>query len=502
MPVYSEAKQKIETSGFQLSRPELLLDRAFIGGEWRQSGERREFQVLNPADSSLLSEVPDCGASDAAAAVDAAERAFAEWRLTTAKERSRIMKSWFRLVLQNQEDLAKLISLEEGKPLAESRGEVAYGAAFIEWFAEEAMRAYGEVIPETVRGRKLIVVKEPVGIVATVTPWNFPLAMLTRKLAPALAAGCVVVAKPAEDTPLSALAVASLAAEAGVPAGVINIVTASRQRTPEVVDTWMRDSRVRKISFTGSTAVGKHLLRASADTLKRVSLELGGNAPFIVFDDADLDAAVTGAIASKFRNTGQTCVCANRLLIQDGVFDAFSEKLAAAVDKLRVGSAWENDVQQGPLINDRALAKVQEHLSDALSKGARIVTGGKRHSRGKNFFEPTILVDVTGQMKCAQEETFGPVAPLFRFHDEAEAIRLANATSSGLAGYFYSRDLARVWRVASALECGMIGINEGVFSTEVAPFGGVKESGIGREGAREGLHEYENLKYLCMGGLN
>src|SRR5579875_1992271 len=502
MPVYAETQEAAQISGFQLNRPALLRSRSFVAGEWCEARERQEFPVLNPADSSLLSNVPDCGPADALAAVDAAERAFSDWRSTTAKERSRLLKAWFRLVTDNQDDLAKLISLEEGKPLTESRGEVAYGAAFIEWFAEEAKRSYGEVIPETVRGRKLIVVKEPVGIVATVTPWNFPLAMLTRKLAPALAAGCTVVAKPAEDTPLSALAVAALAAEAGLPPGTLNIVTASRRRTPEVVDAWLRDPRVRKISFTGSTAVGKHLMRASADTLKRVSLELGGNAPFIVFDDADLDAAVTGAIASKFRNTGQTCVCANRLLVQDRVYDAFSQKLAAAVEKLRVGPAWENEVQQGPLINDRALAKVEDHLSDALSKGARIVTGGHRHARGGNFFEPTILADANAQMKCACEETFGPVAPLFRFQNEDEAIRLANATSSGLAGYFYSRDLARVWRVASALECGMVSINEGIFSTEVAPFGGVKESGIGREGARQGLNEYENLKYICMGGLS
>jgi succinate-semialdehyde dehydrogenase / glutarate-semialdehyde dehydrogenase len=391
--------------------------------------------------------------------------------------------------------------LEQGKPLQESRSEVLYGASFIEWFAEEAKRAYGEIIPETVRGRKLLVLKEPVGIAAAITPWNFPIAMLTRKLGPALAAGCTVLAKPAEDTPLSALAVALLAEEAGLPPGVINVVPASRERTPAVVDVWLKDARVRKISFTGSTVVGKHLMRESADTLKRVSLELGGNAPFIVFDDADLDKAVEGAIASKFRNSGQTCVCANRILVQDRVFDAFAEKLAAAVARLKVGAAWEEGVEQGPLINDRALAKVEQHLNDAVSKGARVLTGGKRHSRGGTFFQPTVVAGATPEMKLANEETFGPVAPLFRFNDENEAISLANATPFGLAAYFYARDLGRVWRVATALECGMVGVNEGIISTEVAPFGGVKESGFGREGARQGLDEFLNVKYVAMGGL-
>lgn len=394
-----------------------------------------------------------------------------------------------------------MISLEEGKPLQESRSEVLYGASFIEWFAEEAKRAYGEIIPETVRGRKLLVLKEPVGIAAVITPWNFPIAMLTRKLGPALASGCTVLSKPAEDTPLSALAVAMLAEEAGIPPGVINVVPASRERTPEVVNVWLKDPRVRKISFTGSTVVGKHLMRESADTLKRISLELGGNAPFLVFDDADLDKAVEGAIASKFRNSGQTCVCANRILVQDRVFDAFGEKLAAAVARLKVGAAWEDGVEQGPLINDRALAKVEQHLEDAVSKGARVLTGGARHARGGTFFQPTVVAGATPDMKLANEETFGPVAPLFRFKDEQEAIRLANATPFGLAAYFYARDLGRVWRVATALECGMVGVNEGIISTEVAPFGGVKESGFGREGARQGLDEFLNVKYVAMGGL-
>jgi succinate-semialdehyde dehydrogenase/glutarate-semialdehyde dehydrogenase len=403
--------------------------------------------------------------------------------------------------MANQEDLARIISLEEGKPLTESRGEVAYGAAFVEWFAEEAKRAYGEVIPENVRGRKLIVVKEPVGVVAAVTPWNFPVAMLTRKVAPALAAGCAIISKPAEDTPLSALAVAKLAQEAGVPAGVLNIVTASRERTPAVVEQLLKDTRVRKLTFTGSTAVGKLLLRQSADTLKRVSLELGGNAPFIVFDDADVDAAVSGAMAAKFRNTGQTCVCANRILVQSRIYDAFAEKMAAAVSRLRVAPATQPDAEQGPLINERALKKVEDHLSDAVAQGGRILIGGKRHPAGPMFFEPTVIANATSAMKLAGEETFGPIAPLFRFENEADAIRLANDTPFGLAAYFYARDIGRVWRVAAALEAGMVGINEGIVSTEVAPFGGVKESGIGREGAREGLEEYQNLKYLCMGGL-
>jgi succinate-semialdehyde dehydrogenase / glutarate-semialdehyde dehydrogenase len=485
----------------KLQREDLIVNRAMIGGARVAASDGGCFAVTNPADGSQIACVPDCGAAEAQAAVDAAERAFGEWKLRPAKERAGVLKAWFAALIANQEDLARLISLEQGKPLSESRGEVAYGASFVEWFAEECKRSYGEVIPETVRGRKLLVVKEPVGVCAAITPWNFPLAMLTRKIAPALAAGCAVVAKPAEDTPLSALAVAALAEEAGVPAGAINIVTASRGRAPEVAEAWMRDSRVRKISFTGSTAVGKRLMAQSAETLKRVSLELGGNAPFLVFDDADLDAAVKGAMISKFRNTGQTCVCANRILVQDGVYDAFAEKLAAAAIRLRIGPAESGDSEQGPLINQRAVTKVEEHLGDALAKGARVVTGGKRHALGATFFEPTVLTGVTPAMKIANEETFGPVAPLFRFADEAEAIRLANATPFGLAAYIYARDVGRIWRMSEALEYGMVSVNEGIFSVEVAPFGGVKESGFGREGARQGLEEYQNLKYICMGGL-
>jgi succinate-semialdehyde dehydrogenase/glutarate-semialdehyde dehydrogenase len=489
----------------QLNRPELVVTAALINGRWIAASGDATFDITNPANGSKIAQVSDCGASEAIDAVNAAHAAFAPWRARPAKERAQLLKRWFELLMAHQEDLARLISLEQGKPLTESRGEVAYGAAYVEWFAEEAKRAYGDVIPEPVRGRKLVVVKEPVGVVALITPWNFPLAMLSRKIAPALAAGCTVVAKPAEDTPLTALAIASLAQEAGIPAGVINIVPASRAQAGVVVDAWLADARVRKLSFTGSTAVGKHLARGCAETLKRVSLELGGNAPFIVFEDADLDAAVTGVIASKFRNSGQTCVCANRIFVQASVYDAFADKLATAVARLRVGAATEGEFDQGPLINERAVVKVEEHVQDALSKGARILTGGKRAAagiaKGGHFFEPTVLTGVTTGMRIASEETFGPVAPLFRFDTEADVIVQANSTPFGLAAYFYARDIGRIWRVADALEVGMVGINEGAISTEMAPFGGVKESGYGREGSRYGLDDYTAIKYLCMGGL-
>ncbi len=486
----------------ELGRPELILTSALIEGKRVQATSGLKLDVRNPATGARIAAVPDCGADEARAAVAAAAAAFPDWKARTAKERSAILKRWFALMIENQEDLAKLISMEQGKPITESRGEIAYSAGYVEWFAEEAKRAYGEVIPEPVRGRKLIVVKEPVGVVATITPWNFPLAMLARKVAPAVAAGCTVVSKPDAATPLSALAFAALGEEAGLPPGVFNVVPAGRDHDAEVVGEWMRSSAVRKVSFTGSTAVGKHLMRQSADTLKKLSLELGGNAPFLVFDDADLDAAVSGAIAAKFRNSGQTCVCANRILVQDSIYDAFAEKLATATAKLRVGPASQPDAEQGPLIHERALAKVEQHLQDALAHGARVLTGGRRHSLGHNFFEPTVLADVTPAMKIAHEETFGPIAPLFRFHDEEEAIAMANDSPFGLAAYFYARDIGRIWRIAAALQAGMVGINEGIISTEVAPFGGVKESGFGREGSRHGLDEYMNLKYLCMGGLN
>ncbi len=485
-----------------LIRPELILNGALIGGERWSASDGRTLAVRNPATGATITAVPDCGAAEARSAVEAASSAFPEWKSRTAKERSAVLKRWFALMIENQEDLAKLISMEQGKPMTESRGEIAYSAGYVEWFAEEAKRAYGEVIPEPVRGRKLIVTKEPVGVVATITPWNFPLAMLARKVAPAVAAGCTVVSKPDAATPLSALAFAALGEQAGLPPGVFNVVPASREHDPEVVGEWMQSSLVRKVSFTGSTAVGKHLMRQSANTLKKLSLELGGNAPFLVFDDADLDAAVAGAIAAKFRNSGQTCVCANRILAQDKVYDAFAEKLAEAAAKLRVAPASQPDAEQGPLIHERALAKVEDHLRDALAHGAKLLTGGHRHPLGHNFFEPTVLAEVTPAMKIAREETFGPVAPLFRFHGEAEAIAMANDSPFGLAAYFYARDIGRVWRIAAALQAGMVGINEGIISTEVAPFGGVKESGFGREGARQGLDEYLNLKYLCMGGLS
>ncbi len=479
----------------------LLFTQNLIGGHPVPSSTGRTFNILNPADGSLIAHVPDSGTEDAKAAVEAALGAYADWKARTGKERGNILRAWFQLLMKNQEDLARLIAAEVGKPLAESRGEVAYAASFVEWYAEEAKRTYGEVIPETLRGRKLFAVKEPVGVVALVTPWNFPMAMVTRKAAPALAAGCTVVVKPAEDTPLSALATAQLALDAGLPAGALNIVTASRPRTPEVVDQWLQDFRVRKISFTGSTPVGKHLMRASADTLKRVSLELGGNAPFIVFDDADLDAAVAGAMICKFRNTGQTCVCANRMFVQAGVYHAFAAKFKTAVEKLRVGAALEGDFDIGPLINQRGLAKVEEHLADAIAKGGTVITGGQRHAKGGCFFEPTIVTGATTEMKFAQEETFGPLAPLFQFETEAEVLALANSTKFGLAAYFYSRDIGRCWRMASALEFGILGVNEGIISTEVAPFGGVKESGLGREGGRQGIDEFLSTKYICMGGL-
>ncbi len=485
----------------RLDRNDLIVAHAWIDNQRVPSSDGGTFSVENPADGSVIATVADCGAAEAQAATEAAHRAFACWRKLLAKERAQHLQAWLAMVRENQEDLARLISLEQGKPFAESRGEVAYGAAYIEWFAEEAKRAYGDVIPETAPGRKIIVTKEPVGVAAAITPWNFPIAMLARKIAPALAAGCTIVAKPAEDTPLSALALALLAAEAGIPAGVINVVPASRERASSVADNWLSDSRIRKLSFTGSTAVGKHLAQASAPTLKRLSLELGGNAPFIVFDDADLDAAVKGVILAKFRNSGQTCICANRIYVADTIYDDFAERVVQAVSKLRVGQAGDGEPEIGPLINARALEKVERHVANAVARGARLLVGGKRHALGRYFYEPTVLVDVDSGMDVACEETFGPVAPLFRFHDEDEAIAAANSTPFGLAAYFYSRDLARVMRVSAALEAGMIGINEASISTEVAPFGGVKESGYGREGSHYGMDDYLQTKYLCLGGL-
>lgn len=484
-----------------LTKPELLRERAFINGEWVPARSGQTFAVVNPANREHLAEVPDMGVDDARLAIDAAAAAWLAWRSTVAKERANILRKWFNLVMEHQEDLARLMTAEQGKPLTESRGEVAYGASFIEWFAEEAKRAYGDVIPGHGRDKRIIVIKQPIGVVAAITPWNFPIAMITRKVAPALAAGCPVVVKPAEDTPLSALAITFLAEQAGVPSGLINIITASKAHAAEVGGELTSNPVVRKVSFTGSTPVGKLLMRQASDTVKKVSLELGGNAPFIVFDDADLDAAVNGLMASKYRNTGQTCVCANRVYVQSGVYDAFLEKLKTAVSKLVVGAGLEGESQQGPLINGAALEKVQRHIEDATSKGGKVALGGKPHALGGTFFEPTIITDATQDMLIAREETFGPVAPLFRFDTEDDVIAMANDSEFGLAAYFYSTNIRRIWYVAEALESGMVGINEGIISTEAAPFGGVKESGLGREGSHYGLDEFIELKYLCFGGM-
>jgi succinate-semialdehyde dehydrogenase/glutarate-semialdehyde dehydrogenase len=484
----------------QLQRNDLILSQAWIGNQRVGSSDGGCFAVNDPADGSVIAMVADCGAVEARAAVDAASTAAAGWRGLLAKERAQHLQAWLAMVRTHAEDLARLISREQGKPLQESRGEVAYGAAYIEWFAEEAKRVYGELIPEPAQGRRILVTKEPVGVVAAITPWNFPIAMLARKIAPALAAGCTVVAKPAEDTPLSALALALLAAEAGMPAGVINVVPASRARAAAVVDPWLADARVRKLSFTGSTPVGKHLAQGAASTLKRLSLELGGNAPFIVFEDADLDAAVSGLMASKFRNAGQTCICANRIYVADAIYDVFAAKVVNAAAALRVGPAG-GEAEIGPLINEKAIEKVERHVANAVAHGARILLGGKRHALGGTFFEPTVLADVDAVMDVACEETFGPVAPLFRFQGEEAVIAAANSTPFGLAAYFYSRDLARVMRVSAQLQAGIVGVNEGAVSTEVAPFGGVKESGYGREGSQHGIEEYLQMKYVCLGGL-
>jgi len=486
-----------------LTRGELLRSRNFIAGEWRAAADGAELAVTDPATLQTLVRVADGNAADALAALDAAQAAFPAWRDKTGRERAQLLKKWNDLIVAHQEDLARIISSEQGKPLAEARGEVLYGASYVEWFAEEATRTHGDVIPEPVRGRKLLAVKEPVGVVAAITPWNFPLAMIARKLAPALAAGCTVVAKPAEDTPLTAAALVALAQEAGFPAGTINLVLASRERTPQVVDAWLADPRVRKITFTGSTPVGKHLARASADTLKKLSLELGGNAPFIVFEDADLDAAVEGLMVSKFRNGGQTCVCPNRVYVHEAVHARFVDKLAARVGALKVGPASDPASQIGPMINARAVDKIARHVRDAVSRGARVVTGGERLQGlgAGHYYAPTVLVDATPEMELSCEETFGPVVPVFRFASEDEALRLANDTPFGLAAYFYTQDPARIWRVADRLEAGIVGINEGALAAEAAPFGGVKESGYGREGSRHGLDDYLHVKYLCQGGL-
>jgi succinate-semialdehyde dehydrogenase/glutarate-semialdehyde dehydrogenase len=476
----------------------LLREAAFINGEWCAADNDEKIRILNPANGSLVGEVPIMRAAETKRAIEAAAKAQPLWARKTAKERSVILRRFAEMMITHTDDLAVIMTAEQGKPLAEAKGEVAYAASFIEWFAEEGKRAYGDVIPTFRADSRLLVLRQPVGVVAAITPWNFPTAMITRKLGPALASGCTFVSKPAPQTPFSALALAELASRAGVPAGVFNVVTGDAEAIGGELTS---HPLVRKLSFTGSTTVGKKLLAQCAGTVKKVSMELGGNAPFIVFDDADIDAAVQGAMASKYRNTGQTCVCANRFYVQAGIYDEFAKRLVKAVATLRVGDGLAGATEQGPLIDARALAKVKSHISDAVEKGASIACGGKSHALGGNFFEPTVLVNVTPAMRVAREETFGPVAPLFRFESEEDVIRMANDTEFGLAAYFYTRDLARSWRLQEALEYGIVGVNTGLFSTEVAPFGGVKESGLGREGSRYGIDDYTELKYVCVGGL-
>ncbi len=482
----------------QLKDARLFRQQAYIGGSWQDADGAQTLPVNNPATGEVLGSVPKMGAAETRRAVEAAERALPAWRALTAKARSQKLRRWFELMLEHQDDLARLMTLEQGKPLAEAQGEIAYAASFLEWFAEEAKRVYGDTIPGHQSDKRLIVIKQPIGVCAAITPWNFPSAMITRKAGPALAAGCTMVLKPASQTPFSALALAELAERAGIPAGVLNVVTGS---AGEVGGELTSNPVVRKLSFTGSTEIGRQLMAECARDIKKVSLELGGNAPFIVFDDADLDAAVEGALASKYRNAGQTCVCANRLYVQEGVYDAFAAKLKAAVERLKIGNGLEEGVVIGPLIDDRAVEKVREHIADAVDKGAKVVTGGQPHALGGTFFEPTILTDVPRDARVSKEETFGPLAPLFRFRDEAEVIELANDTEYGLASYFYARDLSRVFRVAEALEYGMVGVNTGLISNEVAPFGGIKASGLGREGSKYGIDEYLEIKYLCLGGI-
>jgi succinate-semialdehyde dehydrogenase/glutarate-semialdehyde dehydrogenase len=482
----------------ELEDPSLLRSEAYVGGHWIAADDASSMQVTDPADGECIGTVPHMGAAEASRAVHAAHAAWPDWRSRTAKERALVLRRWFDLLLQHQRDLALIMTLEQGKPLAEARAEIAYAASFLEWFGEEAKRVCGDALPIIQNGKRMLVIKQPVGVCAAITPWNFPCAMITRKAGAALAAGCTIVVKPAEQTPLSALALAVLAERAGVPAGVFNVLTGD----PVAVGGALTASAlVRKLTFTGSTEVGRLLMRQSADTVKKISLELGGNAPFIVFDDADLDAAVEGAMASKYRNAGQTCVCANRFFVQSGVHDAFAAKLADRAAALKVGRGIEPGVEQGPLIDAQALDKVEAHVADAVSRGARVLVGGRRHARGGTFFEPTVIADVTPDMRVMREETFGPVAAIARFVTEAEVIRSANDSESGLAAYFYSRDLSRAFRVAEALEYGMVGVNTGAISNEVGPFGGVKQSGIGREGSRYGIEEFLELKYICIGGI-
>ncbi len=481
-----------------LKDPKLFRDRAYVDGAWVEADGRKRFDVDNPADGTVMGSVPDMGAAETRRAIDAANAALPAWRALPARERSKLLRKWYDLIMANVDDLALLLTAEQGKPLAESKGEITYGASFVEWFAEEAKRVYGDVIPSPTNDRRLIVLKQPIGVCAAITPWNFPNAMITRKVAPGLAAGCTFVLKPAEQTPFSALALAELAERAGIPKGVLNIITGD----PVAIGQELCASPiVRKVTFTGSTEVGRILMRQSADTIKKLSLELGGNAPFIVFDDADLDAAADGALASKYRNAGQTCVCANRIYVQDSVYDAFAAKLAEKVKAFKVGRGTESGVTIGPLIDEQGLRKVEDHVADAIAQGGKVILGGHRHALGGRFFEPTLITEMKPTMKVAREETFGPVAPLFRFKDDADAIRLANDTEFGLCAYFYSRDVGRIFRAAEALEAGIVGVNVGIISNEVAPFGGVKQSGLGREGSKYGIDEFLEIKYVCLGGI-
>lgn len=491
--------QPFRRADMKLNNPSLYRQRGYLNGNWVDAATGETIAVTNPADGAVIANIPNMGAAETRAAIAHAQHAQTGWRNLLAKERATILQRWYALMLENQQDLALLMTLEQGKPLAESRGEIAYAASFLEWFAEEAKRVYGEVIPQHQADKRLLVLKQPIGVCVAITPWNFPSAMITRKVGPALAAGCTVVLKPATQTPLSAFALCELATQAGVPPGVLNVVTGDAQA---IGGEMTANPQVRHLSFTGSTEIGKLLMKQCADSIIKVALELGGNAPFIVFDDADLDAAVAGAIMSKYRNGGQTCVCSNRIYVQNNIYDEFAAKLVAAVAAMQVGSGLQDGVTQGPLINLAAVEKVEQHIADAVAKGAKLALGGGRHALGGNYFQPTILTEVTGDMKVAQEETFGPLAPLFRFEHEQGVIEMANHTEFGLASYFYSRDSARLWRVAEALEYGMVGINSGILSTAEAPFGGIKQSGIGREGSRHGIEEYLEMKYLCIGGID
>ena len=485
-------------ASLDLKDPSLFRETCYINGQWVGAGSNETIDVSNPATGEMLGTIPKMGADETRQAIEAANDAYPAWRAKTAKERAAILRKWFDLMMENQEDLAKMMTAEQGKPLKESMGEIVYAASFIEWFAEEGKRIYGDTIPQHAPGKRIVVTKEPIGVCAAITPWNFPAAMITRKCGPALAAGCTMVVKPATATPYSALALAELGERAGIPAGVFSVVTGS---SGAIGGEMTSNPIVRKLTFTGSTEIGKLLMEQCAGTIKKTSMELGGNAPFIVFNDADLDEAVEGAMASKFRNTGQTCVCANRVLVQDGVYDEFAEKLAAAVEKMRIGDGLQGETEQGPLIDMAAVEKVEEHIQDAVSKGAKVISGGSRHDLGGTFFQPTVLAEVNTDMKVTKEETFGPVAPLYRFDTEEQALEMANDTEFGLAAYFYSRDIGRVWRVMEGLEYGIVGVNEGIISTEVAPFGGMKESGTGREGSKYGIEDYLEIKYGLIGGI-